>query len=287
MSVKVINAYNTIDPETETHYAYYTTIFDTAQYPQVHDFYEINLITDGSLRLTIGERILNLPAGSLLWVRPGDVHSKALPETGAHINLAFPAGVVNNLFEFLYDKKTYHTMMDRPFCPPVSLSPAECGTLRQKMTSLSMIPPGRKARIRTQLRLLLAEMINSYLVEAFRKETEETERTAPPLWLREALADLEKLSNLAEGTDFLRKSTGKTKEHICRSFRKYLNSTPSDYIYTLRLNYVANMLLHSDREILDLAYEAGFENISYFYKKFKRAFHVSPHKFREMNGTGA
>jgi AraC family cel operon transcriptional repressor len=286
MSLKIINAYNTIDPETETHYAYYTTVLNTAQYPQVHDFYEIALVTDGSLRFTMGERILNLPAGSLLWVRPGDVHSKALPETSAHINLAFPAGTVNNLFEFLYDKKTFHTMMSRPYCPPVVLSPVECRALQQKLTSLSMIPPDMKAKIRTQLRLLLAEMLNSYLVESFRREKEEAERISPPLWLREALADLERLSNLAAGTDFLRKSTGKTKEHICRSFRKYLNSTPSDYIYTLRLNYVANMLIHSGREILDLAYEAGFENISYFYKKFKQAFHVSPRKFREMNGPG-
>jgi AraC-like DNA-binding protein len=45
------------------------------------------------------------------------------------------------------------------------------------------------------------------------------------------------------------------------------------------------MLLHSDRAILDLAYEAGFENISYFYQKFKEAFHLSPRKFREKNGT--
>ncbi|MDR2134790.1 MAG: AraC family transcriptional regulator [Treponema sp.] len=286
MSVKVINAYNTIDPETETHYAYYTTVFNTAQYPQVHDFYEIDLVTDGSLQFTMGERILNLPAGSLLWVRPGDVHSKALPETGAHINLAFPAGAVTKLFEFLYDKKTCDAMTSRPYCPPVVLSPAECGALRQKMISLSLIPPNMKTRMRTQLRLLLAEIINSCLIEVFRGEKEETEQAAPPLWLREALAELEKLSNLSEGTGFLRKHTGKTREHICRSFRKYLNATPSDYISRLRLNYVANMLLHSDREILDLAYEAGFENISYFYERFRRAFHVSPRKFREMNGTG-
>ncbi|MDR2433609.1 MAG: AraC family ligand binding domain-containing protein [Treponema sp.] len=123
MSVKVINAYNTIDPETESHYAYYTTVFNTAQYPQVHDFYEIDLVTDGSLQFTMGERILNLPVGSLLWVRPGDVHSKALPEKGAHINLAFPAGAVSNLFEFLYDKKTYDTMMNRPYCPPGGIKP--------------------------------------------------------------------------------------------------------------------------------------------------------------------
>jgi AraC family cel operon transcriptional repressor len=97
--------------------------------------------------------------------------------------------------------------------------------------------------------------------------------------------ELEKLSNLAAGMTFLRKQTGKTKEHICRSFRKHLNTTASEYINALRLNYVANMLLHSDREILDLAWDVGFCNISHFYHLFKESFHVSPRRFRENDTT--
>jgi AraC family cel operon transcriptional repressor len=272
-----------IDPETETHYAYHRVI-DLAQFPQTHDFYEISLVTDGSLRLIICGQTMDLAAGSLLWVRPGDIHSKEFPEPSAHINLAFSAGAVNNLFEYLYDKKTFDNMTARSYCPPVHLSPADCQALQQKLTSLSLLPPDRKSKIRTQLRLLLAEMINSYLIDLFRKE-EEHEEPKAPLWLREALAEMERLSNLSTGSGFLREKTGKTKEYICRSFRKYFNTTPSAYINTLRLNYVANMLLHSDRQILDLAYEAGFENISYFYQKFKQTFHLSPHKFREKYGA--
>jgi len=124
-------------------------------------------------------------------------------------------------------------------------------------------------------------MIDSYFIDMFRKEKNSGASPAPPLWLREALAELKKFPNLQEGSEFLRHFTGKTKEHICRSFKKYLGATPTEYINELRLNYVANMLLHSDREILDLAFDAGFENISYFYQKFKARFHVPPGKFRE------
>jgi AraC family cel operon transcriptional repressor len=277
----VINSLQFIDPETESHYAYHTLI-DTGQYPQIHDFYEITLVTAGTLCFSFENQAMDMPAGSLIFVRPGDIHSKAFPEPSEHINLAFAKKSVISLFEYLYDKKTYSLMLSRSHCPPILLSSSEFQMLRQKMTGLSLIPPDRKSETRRRLRLLLAEVINSHFIEFFRQE-ETSDNVRPPVWLREALEEMQKLDNLSAGLNFLREYSGKTKEHICRSFRKYYNITPSDYINTQRLNYVANMLLHSNREIMDLAYEVGFQNISYFYQLFKQTFQDPPRRFREKN----
>jgi AraC family cel operon transcriptional repressor len=241
------------------------------------------LVTNGTLRFSFGEQAMDMPMGSLIFVRPGDVHSKAFPGPSEHINLAFSPEAVNRLFEYMYDKKIYSAMLARSHCPPILLSALECRILEQKMLALSLIHPHKKSEIKTRLRLLLAEVIDAYFIELFRQE-EPPGRIQPPLWLREALDEMQKLDNLSAGFDFLRKFTGKTKEHICRTFRKYYNTTSSDYINNLRLNYVANMLLHSDREILDLIYDAGFQNISYFYQRFRKTFHTSPRRFREKEG---
>jgi AraC family cel operon transcriptional repressor len=281
MPVNMISAIQFIDPETENHYAYHTVI-DTRQFPQIHDFYEITLVTDGTLSFSFEDQAMDMPVGSLIFVRPGDIHSKAFPKPSRHINLAFAPEAVISLFEYLYDKKTYSFMLNRSHCPPILLSGSECQLLRQKIRSLSLIPPDRKSEARIRLRLLLAELINSYFIEFFHQEAI-SNNVRPPLWLRQALDEMQKLDNLSEGMDFLRKYSGKTTEHICRSFRKYYHTTPSAYINTRRLNYVANMLLHSDREILDLVYEAGFQNISYFYQLFRHTFHDSPRQFREKN----
>jgi AraC family cel operon transcriptional repressor len=279
MPVQIINALNTIDPETETHYAYHRRI-DTKQYPQVHDFYEIDLVTSGKMGFTIAGKNMDLVSGSLILVRPGDIHAKTPQGESTHINLAFPAAVVNQLFVYINDAQAYTRMLSNPYCPPVMLSTGECGILQQKLTKLGLIPPDKKPEIRTRLRILLAEVIHSYLIDMFR-QGEFPQIPIPPLWLREALKEMEKLSNLSAGIAFLQKQTGKTTEHICRSFRKYLNITATDYINSLRLNYAANMLLHSDRQILDIAWDVGFENISHFYHLFKQAFHISPRRFRE------
>jgi AraC family cel operon transcriptional repressor len=169
MSLRVINELHTIDPETETHYAYHR-VFDLKQYPQVHDFYEIALITSGTLRFTVGDRSMDLSEGNLLLLRPGDIHSKEPLGATAHINLAVPAKVVNQLFSYMNDKKTDAGLLNHLYCSPVSLSAPEFHMLQQKLTRLSLIPPDKKSTIKTHLRLLLAEVIDSYFIDRFQNE---------------------------------------------------------------------------------------------------------------------
>ena len=57
--------------------------------------------------------------------------------------------------------------------------------------------------------------------------------------------------------------------YISKFFRKY-HETTYGFINELRLNYCADSLLYSDENILDIALEAGFNNISHFYHLFKK-----------------
>ena len=285
MSVQVINAAHTIDADTETHYVFHQEII-ASRYPQVHDFYEFVLVTSGCLRLTLCEKRLELSPGSLVLVRPGDIHTKEAVGSCAHINLAFPAETVKSLFDYLYDTKSYGALLALEYCPPVQTSPEELLSLQQKMERLSMLSPHEKADVKTGLRFLLAEVLKNHLIHAIRGAAQKSSVPPLPLWLKAALQELEHVENLSLGMDFLLQETEKSKEHICRTFRKFLHTTASAYINALRLNYVANMLTHSDSPILDLAYEAGFQSASYFYRLFSETFHMSPQKFAKGSRRG-
>lgn len=109
-------------------------------------------------------------------------------------------------------------------------------------------------------------------------------QTGHPDWFDTLLALLENPANLAQGMDFLVKTSGKTTEHLCRSFRKYLGVSPNAYLNMKRLNYAANLLRHSDHNILDIAYEAGFSSESAFYHNFTSEYGMSPGKYRKTGG---
>ena len=50
-----VGVIETIDPESGMHYQFHPGI-ETGYYPQVHDFYEISLVTEGTIEMEINRR---------------------------------------------------------------------------------------------------------------------------------------------------------------------------------------------------------------------------------------
>lgn len=58
--------------------------------------------------------------------------------------------------------------------------------------------------------------------------------------------------------------------------------TPIEYINSYRINQSCKLLMRQDSSISDIAAEVGFENFSYFIRKFKEFKGCTPTKFRKM-----
>lgn len=56
-----------------------------------------------------------------------------------------------------------------------------------------------------------------------------------------------------------------------------------DLVMSQRMNSAARLLKLTDWPIAKVAEEIGYENISFFYRKFQDHYHVSPKKYREEN----
>ena len=67
------------------------------------------------------------------------------------------------------------------------------------------------------------------------------------------------------------------KNNIGMSFVAYLN----DY----RLEMAANELLDNSENILEVAINAGFDNLSYFNRSFKKKYGVTPGNYRKIHYT--
>jgi AraC family transcriptional regulator of arabinose operon len=63
---------------------------------------------------------------------------------------------------------------------------------------------------------------------------------------------------------------------------KYEGVSPSEYLLGVRLASAAKMLEAPDPSIREIAANAGFYNLSYFYKKFTNKYGISPKQYREM-----
>ncbi len=72
---------------------------------------------------------------------------------------------------------------------------------------------------------------------------------------------------------------------IERLFHKYRNVTPSQYYLSLRLLYAKQLLLNTNRSVIDISIATGFETQSYFTACYRKHFGSSPRNHRSQVAT--
>ena len=69
--------------------------------------------------------------------------------------------------------------------------------------------------------------------------------------------------------------------HLNRQFMAVLGESIGNYIKKRRLADAAKKLLYTDRKVIDIALDNGFESAESFSRAFKAVYHASPKTYRE------
>ncbi len=80
--------------------------------------------------------------------------------------------------------------------------------------------------------------------------------------------------------DELAKLCNISKYHFCRVFKQQMGVTVFQYIVKYRISVAAMMLNTGNYSIGEVASMCGFEDISYFYRCYKRINGMAPHKVK-------
>lgn len=68
---------------------------------------------------------------------------------------------------------------------------------------------------------------------------------------------------------------------LSRNIYKMTGSSFLNHVQMFRFSKAANLLTCTSLPIADIAASVGYENFSYFYRKFREFYHCSPKKYRE------
>lgn len=74
-----------------------------------------------------------------------------------------------------------------------------------------------------------------------------------------------------------------SKSYFMRFFKETMGVPFVEYLNNYRLDTAAKRLLSSGENILNIASECGFENLSYFNRRFKKRFGMTPGEYRRKN----
>ena len=65
-----------------------------------------------------------------------------------------------------------------------------------------------------------------------------------------------------------------------RYFKHHTRKTFSDYVTEIRIGYVCRLLMENNHSISEICYKSGFDNLSNFYRHFKKITGIIPKEYR-------
>ena len=74
-----------------------------------------------------------------------------------------------------------------------------------------------------------------------------------------------------------------SRSYLTRRFRQYTGETVINYVNRLRVQYAREMLVGTDKNIAEIAWDVGFESPKYFHRIFRKQTGESPAGFRRRN----
>jgi len=73
-----------------------------------------------------------------------------------------------------------------------------------------------------------------------------------------------------------------SKEAFCRFFKQRTGKTFTEFLNELRIHKSCHLLQETDLSISQIAYQTGFQNLSYFNRAFKKFRLTTPKSFRKQ-----
>lgn len=245
--------------------------------PHCHEYFEIFLIIDGRVTHYVNNITQKLHEGSLVFIRPDDVHDYKYESGDKYrfVNISFSSETAEEIFGFLSSGINKELLLSSAEPPVINLDRLEAKRLYMRLQELNTVEYQNKRELKLNSRMLILNIMADYFA-GFSKPVYES---VPP-WLEALIKKMNKKENFCMGIERMTELSGRSKEHLARSMKKFYGMTMSEFINNLRLNYAANMLCSSNMSVMDICFDSGFQNVSWFYTLFKKNFGMSPKEFK-------
>lgn len=249
-----------------------------------HDYYEVFLVLSSEIKHLINGTELILSRGALTFIRKDDKHYYYPSEKNdiSFVNIAFTEEILNELFDYLSTGFCSEELLSAETPPTVYISESDIKRLLRKIEYLNSISRNDILKLSYQLRVLLFKIFTEFFQE-YKPSQIADSNEAMPEWLIELDKKMHQLENFSRPANHMLELSGKSRTHLGRTIKKYYGTTIPQYIYDIRLNYLANSLITTDNTVTNICFECGFDNISWAYELFKTKYGTTPYNFRKQN----
>lgn len=239
-------------------------------YPiHTHDFYEFFLVTRGRALHVVNSTTHIIERGSLVLMRPRDVHFYDSHNLKQFV--LYNVGIGVNVFQRVND---YYggalTPIDQSDLPKhILLDDDTTAQIERLLVSLGDMKADGNG---SALYFMLLATVGYYVLTGEEQKVQDY----IPDWLFHLLEDMENPGNYTVGLPRLLQLANYSQEYVNRAFRRYLKTTPTRFINEKRLALARGLLASTDMPIAAISEECGFSSVSYFYEQYKNKYGITP-----------
>lgn len=243
-----------------------------------HEEFEVIQIISGGFDYEIGQHSGTAQAGDILFVNGGEFHA-GIPLRSEYRCIVF------GLSFLLKEDDTAGSKLLAPFFQGdaiVSLRLPENDTvisaiLYRLFGLLTEKPPGFELQVQGLLYQLFGYIIqNHYYEKNAGGDLGNKKRLSQ---LKNALSLIEKEYPSHITLERLARSAGMSPKYFCQFFRQMTHYSPITYLNRRRIEVACYKLISGWQNMTDLAFECGFNDLSYFIRVFKGIVGMTPKKY--------
>ncbi len=246
-----------------------------------HQQYEIIHVFNGSLNLLINNKTYTMEKDDTAFVESGALHG-GTPDYCHYAcivfdfdsllaNLAWARDIYMNLISYSLHFNDYYNSKFTDICTHVENM---CNALSQKQNGYRMTVIG------SLFQLIGILLQNKQYSDKTRVSNTQSKKIAKLKSVLSYIAMhyMENIS-LADMAGCIDMSTN----YFCKFFYEIMHTTPIEYLNYYRIEIACEQLIITNKNITDIAYDCGFNDVSYFTKVFKKYKDTVPSKYMELN----
>lgn len=244
-----------------------------------HVEYEIIRILSGKFVINLDEREYNAKEGDIIFINSGTLHG-GMPIDCIYECIVFDMNMLSkkdNISSVYIKEIINHNILLEEYYSSISSDISTViwqlfEAMKNKTPGYQMVTLGCCYQF---IGLVLNEM--KYITASL--QTPYAQKRI--VILKQVLEVIETSFHTPLTLDQLSKTAGMSPKYFCRFFQDMTHKSPFDYLNYYRIERACHQLLHTSETITDIAFNCGFNDLSYFIKIFKKYKEITPAKYRK------
>ncbi|MGG1552843.1 AraC family transcriptional regulator [Paenibacillus ferrarius] len=253
-----------------------------------HDELEFLMLTKGSAVFRVSMEEYLLEAGEAIFVNAGQLHagSIASDEPCSFKAVVFHANLLSGERFDLVWEKYIHPLLQQKYVTPVHIRPGGAKEEKELLELLEIVfqdnlntSPLYELTTKANLQMMIAKLISlggpSYREVPLASQPSQIDRIKRIIeYIQQNYSLPIRLEDLAALVSF-------SESYFCRYFKSITGKSPLVYLNGVRAQRAAYLLKDTDKKIMEISLDVGFNTLSYFIGVFKAHFGYTPSEYRK------